>query len=130
MGTTGVFLVAVCGLDGSFHAEGDRLTVGGRPLRGLREARGAARRTKAKLHEAAVFTEVRPVICLSRAIAGAPLSARGVRVVGLADLVSEITSRESTLLEGRAKRGAEVLGRVLSAGQGARAKREDESEEP
>lgn len=130
VGTTGAFLVAVCGLEGPFHAEGDRLTVGGRPLGGLREARGAARRAKAKLHDAAVFTEVRPLICLSRAIAGAPLSVRGVRVVGLADLVSEITSRESTLVASRAKRGAEVLGRVLSTGTGARSEREGEGEEP
>jgi hypothetical protein len=128
VGTSGAFAVAVCGLQGAFHADGDRLTVGGRPVVGLREIRGSARRMRGKLSNAAVFADVTPIVCLSRAAAGAALTVRGVRVVGLVDLVQEITGRERTLLPNRAQRGAQALGTVLSSGQGARPQVEDSQE--
>lgn len=126
VGTSGAFAIAVCGLAGALHAEDDKLTVGGRPVRGLKEMRTAARRTKGKLLDAAVFTDVVPIVCLSRAAAGAPLTVRGVRVVGLVDLVAEITNRERALLPNRAQRGAQALGTVLASGQGARPEVEEE----
>jgi hypothetical protein len=49
-------------------------------------------------------------------------------VVGLVDLVQEITGRERTLLPNRAQRGAQALGTVLSSGQGARPQVEDSQE--
>ena len=113
VGTTGAFLIAVWGLEGPFHVDGDKATVGGEPIGGLKEIRSEARRLKGKLLDAAVFAEVSPVVCLSRATAGAPLTVRGVRILGLADLISEITRRDRVLLPNRAQHGAEALGTVL-----------------
>jgi hypothetical protein len=116
VGTTGGFDIAVCGLAGSFNVEGDRATVGETPIRGLKELHSEARRLKAKLGNAEVYSGVAPVVCLSRATAGAPISVRGVRVVALVDLIPEITRRERMLVPNRAQKGAEALGTVLRSG--------------
>ncbi len=117
VGTTGAFLVAACGLEGYVSGDGARLGVAGRPVRGLVEVRRAARRQRGRLASAAVFTEVEPVVCLTRAVAGAPRRVRGVLVLPLADLVRGITDREKVLLPNRARRGAESLGLVLAREQ-------------
>jgi hypothetical protein len=113
VGTTGAFVIAVCGLAGRFHVEGDRATVGGRPIRGLKGLRSEARRASGRLANAEVYSDAAPVACLSRAAAGAPIDVHGVRILALADLVSEITRRERVLQPSRARKGAEALGTVL-----------------
>jgi hypothetical protein len=128
VGTTGAFVVAVWGLAGQFHVDKDRASVGGKPIGGLREVRSEARRLKAKLADAAVFSDVSPIVCLSHATAGAPLTVRGVRIVGLADLISEITRHERVLLPNRAQRGAEALGTVLRSARGGQPTSEGDEE--
>ncbi len=110
VGTTGAFLLVSCGYEGYVSGDGSRIDVGGRQVRGLPEIRRAARRLRGRLASAAVFTEVDPVVCLTRAVAGAPRRIRGVLVVSIADLVREITDRERVLLPNRAMRAAESLG--------------------
>jgi len=128
VGTTGAFVIAVCGLAGPFNVEGDKATVGGAPIRGLREIRSEARRLKAKLGNAEVYSDVTPLVCLSRAAAGAPIAVRGVRIVALVDLVPEITRRERALLPNRAQRGAEALGTVLRSVRGGQPVSEGDEE--
>ncbi|MFB3738831.1 MAG: hypothetical protein ACE14W_07675 [Candidatus Velamenicoccus archaeovorus] len=119
VGTTGGFLLAVCGLDGYLEAGGDRLSVDGAPVLGFREVKAGAKRVRSMLAGRAVFTEVVPMICLSRAKAGTSRTVRGVRVVRLEDLASEVAGREKTLSANRAQRGAEAVGTVVASGQGA-----------
>lgn len=120
VGTTGGSLILVCGFEGYLDARGDRLFVDGKPLGGFREAKIGAKRMRSKLAGRAVYTEVLPMICLSRAVAGASRTVKGVRVVRMEDLASEIAGREKTLSANRARRGAEALGTVAVTGQGAR----------
>jgi len=110
VGTTGAFLVAVCGSEGRVSGNGSRVKVGRRPVRGLSRVRRAARRLRGRLAQVAVYTEVEPVVCLTRAVAGAPRRVRDVLVVGLPDLVREITGRPKALVPSRARRAAESLG--------------------
>jgi hypothetical protein len=119
VGTTGAFAIAVNGLEGYLEAEGERLSVGGQRVRGFREVRTAARRIEGRLAAAATFTDVVPLLCLSRAVAGGPRTARDVRVVRLEDLAGEIGGRARALHPNRAKRGAVSLGGVVTSGGGA-----------
>lgn len=126
VGTTGAFLILVFGGNGYLEADGDRLSVEGRPVRGFRQARTGAKRLRSRLSGTAVYTEVVPMICLSRATAGVSRTVRGVRVVRLQDLAGEVTGREKALSANRAERGARAVGTVMATGQGAR----PEIEEP
>ena len=116
VGSTGAFAISVCGLDGYAEPDGSGLRVGGAEVTGFREVKRAAKAVRGRLSDASTFAEVLPVICLTRAIAGTSRDVRGVRVVRLDDLPSEIANRERTLDPGTAKRAAAVLGPpVLSA---------------
>ncbi len=128
VGTTGGFLIGVCGLEGYLLAEGDRLTVDGKPVDGIRELRKAARNAHHRLGAAAVFTDVVPILCLTRAFAGAPRTVKDVRVLRAEDLVGEIVNRERTLRSNRAEKGARILGDPLPRQQGARPDVGDEPE--
>jgi hypothetical protein len=120
VGTTGGFLILVCGYEGYLDAQDDRLTIDGKRVRGFREAKVGAKRMKSKLAGRAVYTEVVPMICLSRAVAGASRTVKGVRVVRLEDLAADVAGREKTLSANRAQRGADAVGTVVVTGQGAR----------
>lgn len=114
LGTTGGFVVEACGLSGYLVAEGRQLTVDGRRVEGGRELRGAAKRVRGRLVSAGAAThEVVPLLVLTRAVAGAPRSHAGVRVVRPEDVVSEITDRTRVLDPSTAERLARRLGRVL-----------------
>jgi hypothetical protein len=113
VGTTGAFAIAICGLEGYLEPEGDRLRVGHAEVGGFREVKRAAKAVKNRLLGASTFTEVEPVICLTRAVAGTSRTVRGVRVVRLEDLHLEIADRERGLDMGTARRGAEALGRLI-----------------
>jgi hypothetical protein len=114
VGTTGAFLIAACGREGYLLQERGRLTIDGYPVAGLREIRKGARAAEHRLAATAVFTEVEPVLCLTRAAAGSSRTFRGVRVARLDDLISEITNRAQTLRADRAVKGASVLGDPVS----------------
>jgi hypothetical protein len=126
VGTTGAFLISTCGQEGYLVEERGRLTIDERPLGGLREIRRGARDAQHRLATAAVFTDVEPVVCLTRAVAGLSRTLRGVRIVRLDDLVGEIASRARTLRPTRAERGAAMLGNPVPNVQGARPEIEDE----
>jgi hypothetical protein len=119
VGTTGGFLILVCGHDGYLDARGERLFVDDKPVHGFRDVKVGARRMRSKLAGRAVYTEVVPMICLSRARAGASRTVKGVRVVRMEDLITEVAGREKMLSANRAQRGAEAVGTVAATGQGA-----------
>lgn len=127
VGTTGAFLISISGLEGKLGGEDGRPTVGGNPIGDLRRLRKAARRAGQELGAAAVFTDVVPVVCLTKAVAGSPRTVKGVRIVRLADLVGEIVNRERSVRPSRAEKGARILGDLLSRGEGARPEIEDET---
>lgn len=126
VGTTGAFLISVFGFEGYLGGEGERLTVGGRPIGGLRGLRKAARKAGHHLGAAAVFTDVVPIVCLTRAVAGSPRTVKGVRVMRLEDLVGEIVNRERSLRPSRAEKGVRVLGDPLPRARGVRLDVQDE----
>lgn len=113
VGTTGAYLVRPCGLEGRLAYERGGVTIDGRRVRGLRALRGSARKLKDRLDAASVFTGVEPVLCLTRAIAGAAHTVGGVHVVHVADLPADIGERAKVLEPNRAQRGAASLGSIL-----------------
>ena len=127
LGTTGAFLISIFGREGYLAGEGERLTVDGRPIGGLRGLRKAAQKAHHRLGAASVFTDVVPLLCLTRAVAGSPRTVKDVRVVHLEDLIGEIVSRERSLRPSRAEKGVRVLGDPLPRAQGARPDIEDET---
>ena len=110
VGSTGAFAISICGLEG--YAEPDRsgVRIGGSTVTGFREVKRAVKVVRGRLSGSSAVGEVRPVICLTRAIAGTSRDVRGVRVVRLTDLPGEIANRERTLDPGSAKRAASSLG--------------------
>jgi hypothetical protein len=119
VGTTGGFLIALCALEGYLDDRGGRLFVGGLPVQGFREVKAGAKRMRSRLAGRAVYTDVVPMICLSRAKAGTSRTVKGVRVVRMEDLTNEVAGREKTLSANRAQRGAVAVGTVVASGQGA-----------
>lgn len=114
LGVTGAFVVAACGLEGYLVAEGRRLLVEGARVGGFREVKRAAKRVRAALIGIGASSEaVVPMLCLTRAVAGAPRDHAGVRVIRPQDLLPEITNRDRTLDPSTAERLAGRLGRVL-----------------
>ena len=126
VGTTGAFAVAICGLDGYVEPAGSGLRVGEVPVGGFRQVKRAAKVLHGKLSNAHAFTPVEPIVCLTRAIAGASRSVGGVRVVRLEDLPTEIAQRKRTLDPATARKGAQALGAVIPSTSGARPELEDE----
>lgn len=115
LGVTGAFALTVCGLEGYLVAEGRKLLVDGTQVEGFREVKRAAKRVRDQLIGIGASSEsVVPVLCLTRAAAGAPRDHAGVRVIRPEDLVPEITNRDRVLDPSTAQRLAGRLGRVLS----------------
>ena len=119
VGTTGVFLIATWPAPGAFSIERGRPTVDTQVIPGVRALRSNAKGLANKLSGAAVSAEVLPVICLTHAAIGMPRDAKGVRFVGLDELVSDLTSRPRTLELLRVHRAARTLG-VQIAGDAKR----------
>jgi len=118
IGVTGAFAIGVVGLEGYAEPSGSGLQIGGVELTGFREITRAARRLHGRLLEASAFTDVQPVLCLTRATAGQSRTVKGVRVVRLEDLLTEIVARERSLDPSTAKHAAEAIGRVLPGPSG------------
>jgi hypothetical protein len=116
IGTTGAFAVSTCNLEGYLRASSHRLVVAERSVSGVWSLKRAARQLSTKLHAATVDAPMQPILCLTRARYGGPRTVRGVRVVGLDDLVQEIAGRNKVLKAPRARKGAEALGNVRSRG--------------
>lgn len=119
VGTTGAFVIQANADEGYAVSAGRKVKIEGKPLRGLRELKRAAKEAANRLHEAAVFTDVEPVVCLTRAATGSPKTVSRVRVVAAPDLVRHIIERDSALGPSRAERGAAALGEVLKRGSHA-----------
>lgn len=114
VGSTGAFLVGVRDEEGRLDHGRGAPTIAGRPISGLRGLRSAAAQVGATLRRASVFTDVEPVVCVTRAVAGAPFTAKGVRVVHVRDLARELSARPRILERGRVQRGARALGMTLA----------------
>jgi hypothetical protein len=128
LGVTGAFAVTSCGLDGYLVADGRRLLVDGKEVRGFREVKKAARALRGKLLGIGASTsDVVPLIVLMRAVAGAPRDQAGVRVVRPEDVVRTITARERVLDPSTAELLARRIGRVLP---GAATRPVEDHEEP
>lgn len=119
VGRTGAFVITLVPLPGYVEPDRRGLRVGGVPLTGYRLARRAARRLHGRLLQVPAFCEVEPVLCLTQAVAGAPRTVRGVRVVSVGGLAADLASRGNTMDPQTARRAAEALGRVLPGGAGS-----------
>jgi hypothetical protein len=115
-GTTGVFLVVPEDAEGNVEVDGRRVLVGGHAVK-LRPLRGAAKRLEARLSGGSVFISPEPVICLTRAFAGAPRTVRGVRIVTVEGLVADLARRQKQLAPTRAQRAARLLGMTIAGDQ-------------
>lgn len=116
-GVTGVFLVAAYDRDGVFTADRGKGRVDGMAIPGVRGLRKDARRLAATLTDAQVFADVEPVVCLTRATIGAPRTLDRVRIVGLAGLTKDLTSRPTRVQHARAQRVARALGMQIAGDQ-------------
>ncbi len=110
VGVTGAFLVMAVVTEGYADTTGRALKIEGKKVGGLSALRRSARRLRGRLATLAVFAEVEPVVCLTRAPAGAPRTMGGVRVVPISALARDITERQKILGPSRARRAAESLG--------------------
>jgi hypothetical protein len=110
VGTTGAFLIAVCDLTGVALVDARRPVVGDRAVPSLRQLRTGGRRFAGRLTKASALASVVPIVCLTRAIAGPPVDAAGVRFVKLADLSRDISARPGVQSHTRAQSAARALG--------------------
>lgn len=117
VGTTGAFLIQVCDRKGKFGLSGGIPAIEHRAVPGLRGVRVAARHVRATLGRASVFVDVEPVVCLTDAVMGAPVTAKGVRFLHARDLATDLSARPRILEQGRAQRGARALGVKLAGDQ-------------
>ncbi len=115
VGTTGAFLVMVVGSEGYAETTGRTLRVNGKKVPGLAALRRSARKIRGRLAATAVFVEVEPTACFTRAPAGAPRTVAGVRAVPVSLLVRDLTDRPKVLLPNRARKGAMSLGLSVQA---------------
>lgn len=125
VGVTGAFAIALVALEGYAEPSRSGLRIGEVGLTGFRDVSRAARRLHGRLLDASAFTHVEPVLCLTRATAGASRTVKGVRVMRVEDLPAEIGARERTLDPTTAKHAAEAVGRVLASPSGPRPEVED-----
>jgi hypothetical protein len=109
VGTTGAFVVATCALEGFAEPSALRLKVGGRSVPGLWKVRRAARKLANRLLASIVEAPVQPVVCLTRARYPGPSTVRGVRVVSIDDLATDIANRRKVLQPNRARKAAQDL---------------------
>ena len=114
VGTTGGFLIRVCDRQGRFDLSGGIPAIDHRAIPGLRGVRSAAKGVRGTLGRASVFVDVEPVVCLTDAVGGAPVTAKDVRFVHVRDLAGDLSARPRILEQGRAQRGARALGVKLA----------------
>jgi len=112
VGATGAFLIAVVPALGTADVRRGGFVVDGVPLDG-RRLRTQSKRLQLTLSRANVPVRVEPVLCLTHAVAGAPRSEKGVRVVQVRDLAKDMTDRPLALPHLRAQRAARTLGMKL-----------------
>jgi hypothetical protein len=115
-GTTGVFLIVPDIHEGFLEGEGRRVRIGGERVR-LRPVRVAAARLRDRLGSGAVGVDLVPILCLTRAKAGAPRTVQGVRIVPIDMLASDIARREKVLQPVRAQRVVRTLGMSVAGDQ-------------
>ncbi len=110
VGITGVFLIASWPAPGAFSIERGRPTVDEQAIPAIRALRSDAKGLRSRLSGASVSAEVQPVVCLTHGSIGMPRDVKRVRVVGIAELVSDLTSRPRILELPRVQRAARALG--------------------
>lgn len=118
VGTTGAFLVDACDHEGVARIEGLRPTVGSHGVGGLRRLRRGAKALERKLVAASMHGQVVPMMCLTQAIAGPPVTAAGVRFATAPDLAKDISARPSVQANTRAQSAARALGVQLAGDAG------------
>ncbi|MGZ8587040.1 MAG: hypothetical protein ACXWYU_04985 [Actinomycetota bacterium] len=114
VGATGAFLIETGALPGRLDYGRGAPTVGDLVIPGLLRLKKAAKQVTSTLGRASVFAEAQPVVCLTEAVAGAPMTSKGVAILHLRDLVTHISSRPRVLEHGRAQRGARALGMTIA----------------
>ena len=119
VGTTGVFLIASWPAPGAFSVERGRPTVDEQAIPAIRQLRSDAKGLRSRLSGASVSAQVHPVVCLTHGSIGMPRDVKRVRVVGISELVSDLTSRPRILQLPRVQRAARALG-VQIAGDAQR----------
>lgn len=115
-GTTGVFLVVPDIHEGYMEVSGRRVRIGGERIR-LRSLRTATSRLRDRLGPVVAGVDLEPVLCLTRATAGAPRTVRGVRIVTLAGLAADLARREKVMQPARAQRVVRTLGMTVAGDQ-------------
>ncbi len=113
-GTTGIFLVATCGMQGALTFGPTGGIVGGKNVPALRGLKRATKALQVRVSDAAVYVQIEPVVCLTDAVTGAPHSFRGVRYVHVKDLARDLGGRPARLERGRAQRAARALGMSIA----------------
>jgi hypothetical protein len=109
VGTTGAFAIATCSLEGYVKRSAIRLIVGDRPARGLWRMRRGARKVKHRMLASSVDVPVEPIVCLTRAYPSPATRVRGVRAVGVEQLVKDISERPRIVDPKRAEKVAHKL---------------------
>lgn len=115
-GTTGVFLVVPDIHEGYLEATGRRVRIGPERIR-LGPFRTATARLRDRLGSGAVGVDIQPVLCLTRAAAGAPRTVQGVRIVTLDGLAADIARREKVMQPVRAQGVVRMLGMTVAGDQ-------------
>jgi hypothetical protein len=115
-GTTGVFLIVPDVREGFLEGEGRRVRVGGERVR-LRPLHAATAQLRDRLGSGAVGVDLVPILCLTRATAGAPKTVQGVRIVTIDMLAADIARREKVLQPVRAQRVVRTLGMSVAGDQ-------------
>jgi hypothetical protein len=118
VGTTGSFLIGACDHQGVARIEGLRPTVGSHGVGGLRKLRRGSKALERKLVAASMPGEVVPMMCLTHAIAGPPVTTAGVRFATVRDLAKDISARPSVQANTRAQSAARALGVQLAGDAG------------
>jgi hypothetical protein len=111
-GATGLFLISAVGTEGVLHLE-KRPSIGDEELP-LKALKTGAKQINSSLSTSSVVGLVEPVFVLTRALAGPPTTAAGVRFVKVVDLAAELTSRPKSITPERAQQVARLLGMQLA----------------
>jgi hypothetical protein len=113
-GTTGVFLVRELDASGVALATPSGVRLNGRRIRGARGVRASAKTVSRAMTRAAVATSVEPIVCFTSALAGPPVSLRGIRYIAVKDLAADLAGRPAVLSRERAQRAARALGMQIA----------------
>ena len=96
--------------EGYLNVSFGRMKVGGKRVTSVRTMRSGARRLRFRLREMAVYGDVEPILCLTRATIGGPRPTKGVWAATPADMVKLIARRANSVSRPQAKRVAQTLG--------------------